>query len=575
MWRLQLFARYGRFGPHMRRRVLIAQASLARQQPLSGAAHSALYERLRRHGARPELVAQALVAGASALAVPQPIDRLDLAEAAWLVLDGGAADLPAGLDSGLVAGLAAWVATAFGSTVHLICAGPEQARSLRERAAPLWDTLGDGFVLALRPGELPPPGRQGALVLTLPAALGYAHLNGEMRGRRPLRVGAGVGALIGAHEELSSPADTWCVVADADAILLDQARQAAVLDSTMLAPAAHVEAGLRVAQRLGPEAFVRTADGGRLTGVGERQLRAQWPGAAYADAAFWACLGWFAGTVMRSGEDYEVAETIRLGDGPAVSSLGPRERVVVEAMLARRHGLELPAPEPVQRLTVQRLLRRYRRLGAAGMGLAGASAELWTSYGLALVGFGAGRAAAWSAEIAPDTSRWTGRVVAHVRAGIGRDGCVWAWVPPQARDGMTQALRDAGIGLSDATNGPGCRLLEVTDFDGTAASQSPTALVIGGTPGGRRLLRLQRMTGCRPELVLDWEAIAGWAAGSWVRMFLSGPGLARNRWAARIALYLRHRRMDSEESALRAALLAAEDRAIAGLAFAGGERETR
>lgn len=576
MWRLLLVARYGRFGPRMRRRLLTAQVALRREQPLSQSSHSALYERLRRHGARPEMVAQALLAGAGVLGSTQQIDRVGLAEAAWAVLDGGAADLPAGLDSGLVAGLAAWVATAFGSTVHLICAGPGQARLLRERAAPLWDALGNGFVLALRPGELPPPGRQGVLVLTLPAALGYAHLNGEVHGRRPLRVGAGVGALIGAEEELSGSPDTaWCMVADADAILLDQARQAAVLDSAVLAPAAHVEAGLRVAQRLGSGAFVNTASGASLTGAGERQLRTLWPGAANVEARYWACLGWFAGTVMRPGEDYELAETIRLGDGPAMSGLGPRERVVVEAMLARRHGLEPPAPEPVQRLTVQRLLRRYWRLGAAGMGLAGARSELWTSYGLALVRFGEDRVAAWPAEIVPDTSVWTARVAEHVRARIGDGGCVWAWVPPVARDHMTQALRDAGIDLVDATNGPGCRLLEATDFDGAVAGQLPAALVIGGTPGGRRLLRLQRVTGCRPELVLDWEVIAGRPAGSWVRKFLSGRGSPRNRWAARVALYLRHRRMEKEESALRAALLAAEDRAMAGLAFAGGERGAR
>lgn len=576
MWRLLLVARYGRFGLRMRRRLLIAQLSLRREQPLSWASHGVLYERLRRHGARPEMVAQALLAGSGALGTLQQIDRVGLAEAAWAVLDGGAADLPAGLDSGLVAGLAAWVATALGATVHLICAGPEQARSLRERAAPLWDTLGSGFVLALRPGELPPPGRQGTLVLTLPAALGYAHLNGELHGRRPLRIGAGVGALIGADEDLSGSPDTaWCVVADADTLLLDQARQAAVLDSAMLAPAAHVEAGLRMAQRLGPGAFVSTVNGARLTGVGERELRALWPGAEYANATFWACLGWFAGTVMRPGEDYEVTETIRLGDGPAVSGLGPRERVVVEAMLARRHGLEPPASEPVQHLTVQRLLRRYRRLGAAGMGLVGARSELWTSYGLALVRFGEDGAAAWSTEIAPDTSLWTERVVERVRARIGSGRCVWAWVPAAARDRMTQALRDAGIDLAGATDGPGCRLLEATDFDGATAGRLPAALVIGGTPGGRRLLRLQRMTGCGPELVLDWEAIGGTAAGSWVRKFLSCPGSARNRWAARAALYLRHRRMEREEGALRMALLAAEDRAMAGLAFAGGERESR
>ena len=576
MWRLLLFVRYGRFGPRMRRRLLIAQVSLRREQPLSRASPSALYERLRRHGARPEMVAQALLAGSGALGTPQQIDRVDLAEAAWAVLDGGAADLPVGLDSGLVAGLAAWVATALGSTVHLICAGPEQARSLRERAAPLWDTLGNGFVLALRTGELPPPGRQETLVLTLPAVLAYAHLNDELNGRRPVRVGAGVGALISADEDLSGSPDTaWCVVADADSILLDQARQAAVLDSGMLAPAAQVDAGLRMAQQLGSRAFVNTAHGVRLTAVGERQLRALRPGAAYAKATFWACLGWFASTVMRPGEDYEVAETIRLSDGPVVSRLEPRERVVVEAMLARRHGLKPPASEPVQRLAVQRLLRRYRRLAAAGVGLAEARSELWTSYGLALVRFGEARAAAWSTEIAPDTRLWIGRVVERVRARIGGGGCVWVWVPPAARDRVTQALQDAGIDLADTTHGPGCRLLETTDFDGAMAGQLPTALVIGGTPGGRRLLRLQRMTGCRPELVLDWEVIGGRAAGSWVRKFLSCLGSARNRRAARVALHLRHRRMERQESALRVALLAAEDRAVAGLAFAGGERESR
>jgi hypothetical protein len=116
-------------------------------------------------------------------------------------------------------------------------------------------------------------------------------------------------------------------------------------------------------------------------------------------------------------------------------------------------------------------------------------------------------------------------------------------------------------------------LLDAFDTQAADAQAPPAKLLVAGVPGRRLLLRLERAAGRPADIILDWSAVARRPASPLLRAVLSVPGTARHgrlsRWILDVALW----RMDRQDGAVRAALLGAEDRAAATLAFAGGDQE--
>jgi preprotein translocase subunit SecA len=344
---------------------------------------------------------QALGLAAAALQATLGVDAYATqVRAAWLMLDGALVEMATGEGKTLAAALAAAAAALAGLPVHVLTANDYLVQRDRDAMAPMFDLLGlrsAGITAALPRAQRRAAWRHD-IVYATGRELVFDHLKDHvaLQGERDARVlrarslGASPGSTADSPHEAVLPPLRLALVDEADSLLLDEACMPFVLAGPGAAPdLPALQAARELAAQLAATAYrlhLQQRDA-QLTPAGSAQLQRAvqavsplWP-LRQAQALVRAAL--VAQHLLLRDRDYTVcADGVVLIDAvtgrtaPGRQWTGP-----LQALVALKEGL-LPGPAAatVARITYQRFLPRYQRLGGMSGTLREASGELRSSY---------------------------------------------------------------------------------------------------------------------------------------------------------------------------------------------------
>ena len=523
--------------------------------------------RLRRDGARPELIAEcfALYGAAAGRAVSTEA----IAAAARLV-GGGVVGLAKAEDRHDALGLAAFALALHFEHVHLLAASSPAARSLAQSLEAPFAAL--GLPVGCVGGDLQAVERRAAYrsaIVCIPyreAGLDYLR-DAKDAGARPGELRATFERLSAAPRPLMLPGLHCALVAEADRVMLDEASAPLVISSEADLPGERLvyEQALEFARGLGqPAHFSVDEQGVRLTREASQLLErlvaplgGVWSAQQHREVLVVRAIE--ALHLLRRDADYRVTNGrvvfASAAEAPDQQD-APRDEALIR-LVETKEGCRLSGRRVVEgRLAVPRFLRKYLHLAGVCADARGLESDLWALYGVKAWHLGA-QAPLPGIEPRVFITRKAlhAAVLGWIRAAIEKGEAATVAVCPD------EAVVDLRSSLG-ALDGGAVEVMPLSALrDGSGRRGQ---LLVAGLPAGqaslRRLCRELAIPACELALCLEDEHTAAWMP-QWAEIFIAtGSGELRplaSRWAARHALKARERdqRMQRAELVAREAML--------------------